>query len=591
MSKCNLAVRPTHRMPVHVYLWFLCMSVPFVSSELQVFGAEHVSYALVFMCPHTQYSSIAATACECAQGYRLVENVCVHCRNHEYKNSVGNTSCLPCPEHSSGLSPMQSVEECLCEPGYHWNALTWQCEHCASGTYKAHHGNDVCLQCFEHASSAQGSTAQAQCQCVAGYTADASGTGCIECGYEAYKSESGMQACSACGSNSRTLSSTSEDASACLCIAGYYKDESSNCVPCEQGYYKDSVGNEACSECGNFMTTTDTANTDANACVCDIGATKISEACEQCAPGTFKAVVGDGLCSACGNSTWSPSGSQACSPCPVNSVVVVNSLEPDSIVPVQLKTAVLNGTQQDCKCLHGYQTVGGSCVACEPGKFKASVGDSGTTSDSCLPCPAGTFYEGTAATSCLECTDNSISALGSDDEFDCLCESGFYRNNAECVRCADGYIKSEPDASQCVACDTGTFSSNALQCADCPAHSDTRQPASTSISDCLCLQGYEKSANGEVCQLCAAGYYCPSLGSKQPCPYNSMSPAGSDAVVQCVCLDGFYRTDDGYCATCPVEHFCTANEMYHCPDFSDSATSSSLETQCTCNAGYEQVPA
>ena len=60
MSKCNLAVRPTHRMPVHVYLWFLCMSVPFVSSELQVFGAEHVSYALVFMCPHTQYSSIAA---------------------------------------------------------------------------------------------------------------------------------------------------------------------------------------------------------------------------------------------------------------------------------------------------------------------------------------------------------------------------------------------------------------------------------------------------------------------------------------------------------------------------------------------------
>ena len=83
---------------------------------------------------------------QCADNmvYDTEKQDCV-CIKGYYKNGG---ACEPCPDFSTtyGIGA-DSINECLCKPGYGYNTDTEQCEVCAKNTYKTVLGNDACTEC------------------------------------------------------------------------------------------------------------------------------------------------------------------------------------------------------------------------------------------------------------------------------------------------------------------------------------------------------------------------------------------------------------------------------------------------------------
>jgi hypothetical protein len=89
----------------------------------------------------------------------------------------------------------------------------------------------------------------------------------------------------------------------------------------------------------------------------------------------------------------------------------------------------------------------GYCNGCEPGFFKEAQGN-----QVCLPCPANTFSNATAAPSaqaCLACLTNATSAASS---VSCECDLGFTAEGGACVACAVGKYKHDVGAAPCTVC-------------------------------------------------------------------------------------------------------------------------------------------
>jgi hypothetical protein len=119
-------------------------------------------------------------------------------------------------------------------------------------------------------------------------------------------------------------------------------------------------------------------------------------------------------------------------------------------------------------CPAGYTgPLGGPCVACEAGEYKATAG-TGT----CETCPATTE-----------------SSSGSTK---CQCPAGF----------------TDADAGPCTACLAGGYKATAgsMTCAACPAYTSSAA-GSNELTDCMCLSGYTAESDGVACSACEAGQY------------------------------------------------------------------------------------
>jgi hypothetical protein len=92
----------------------------------------------------------------------------------------------------------------------------------------------------------------------------------------------------------------------------------------------------------------------------------------------------------------------------------------------------------------------------------------------------------------------------------------------------------------------------------------------------------------ERCQTCPPGFYANNSVSQAavPCPDNGKSARGSDAIADCACIPGFYRSGD-LCVICPLDSYCprsvlqpvacpaqgrTFFEGSHCPHFMRAVT-------------------
>ena len=76
-----------------------------------------------------------------------------------------------------------------------------------------------------------------------------------------------------------------------------------------------------------------------------------------------------------------------------------------------------------------------------------------------------------------------------------------------------------------------------------------------------CEIGSKRETPDGSCVQCPAGTYgtdritcqgCPS-DNCVACPAESSSPAGSDDITDCVCLENFYRSSDTECLACPAD--------------------------------------
>ena len=542
---------------------------------------------------------------------------CSDCPRNEYQLQAGQESCDPCPADSSTDGATgQSV--CTCNVGYQIGDGSTHCDSCVAdnrdadppvdGTYKDQLTPDSCENC--------------QAGCLANQRVIS------------FCDTENDLICDRCQDNSN--SPANEYLVHCYCNSGYEFDVSDNeCKQCDPGTYKQTnndngvtcqdctegtdfaanPGSASCTPCstecetGKFIEVTcqKDADIDCEPCKsCPAGEYRTGSCtktgtddykCETCTPG-FYCPGGDIQSqSQCPGGATSPPGSSSeeecgcvageysdagtCTECPANSWCIqdqqylcMDSVNPNpGAAPDSDSVASDPGSSDVADCI------------CQPGYYKI---DTGGGEHTCNKCQANTYCPDDNAGSETDCPDLSdpyqmVSAEGSDDVADCLCEAGSYNN---------------PDNSQCLECTANTFctgdgSLNA--CAIFRTHSWNQDAlGSTTFNDCVCQPGYY--LNGNVCDVCEAGKYCAGTGAPpQSCPTDSTSPTGSDDLFDCRCNGGYEREEDQgagtlNCRECTDTEFCSGGVKGTCNENSKTPIGlAQSATDCVCNDGYKTI--
>ena len=384
----------------------------------------------------------------------------------------------------------------------------------------------------------------------------------------------------------------------CSCNPGYYGEGS--CDFCGIGFY--CTGGSSRSVCPQHKTTTTKYSSDLEDCECIQGySPDAGSACVGCPVGKYKDLMGMHSCTSCPENKYSDVfasiSSSDCEDCPQFSVSVQAS---DHIT--------------DCICIPGFfRETANQCGPCPLGTFGES--------ENCVDCPVGTYNSYSNATSCLACQPNSnTNTNGSMSSAACICLAGYVRHSQsgvdECVACGIGYYENNgvcvPSPRNKYVDVMGSFSPT-----DCPPNSTTTGEASTSIDDCLCGIGFEKSnaeciqcavgkfknnSGSSNCQLCASGFFAAELQSRactpcaqntfqsqsgmshcDACTPNSLSVSGADDISMCRCDVGF-AVIDGACVECGLGFYkaSVANEACdQCsPGFSTQERQAIASTAC-----------
>lgn len=399
-----------------------------------------------------------------------------------------------------------------------------------------------------------------------------------------YKTSTGTHACTSCPFAKTTLHFASESIEDCVCKAGFgnfstlenvtaIPQTSADCAPCAPGFFKSADGHQQCLPCANNSFSNQAASTSCTACA--DGFHTLAPASTHCEaiPNALPEVQTDAF-----RLYMHPKYEFVClNPC---------SAPPGSYC--RDKTC-LNET---LSCPPGYFCPGGfelklKCEV-EPGRFCPE----GTSEEFGLPCPADSFCPGGSEPS-FTCPLHSTSPVESSEINDCLCFPGHGRyndiclvcpkktfksgtNNEECRDCAVGFTTSmhENQGLEAVACTTcelgyyGTLQDDILSCHECAIdtfkttegtqacteceNGSVNQTASTALSDCLCLPGYDVDAATDACVPCRENQYKSeySRNSCLDCPLDSTSASGTASLYDCDCVQEGYDIIGGECQTC-----------------------------------------
>ncbi|EKX31733.1 hypothetical protein GUITHDRAFT_122074 [Guillardia theta CCMP2712] len=565
-------------------------------------------------CPKDSNSPVASTAisqCVCNDGFiGTGETQCTACGIAKFKSSA--TVCTDCPMFSSSPYASNSIESCLCFAGYIVNA-SHECTPCKGNQYRL--TSTSCASCPEHSASLPASNSIEDCICNAGYVRI--GQTCVACLAGQYESNGVCLPCPT-KSTSAIASSAKTD---CKCRLGYTGADGSDCVACQEGKYKDSQGSAACKECYGGASSP-FASVSAFDCFCEAGFEGSADGkCQACSPGKFKPSDGNQACTSCPADTTSyyygskteldcmcvdgmvgqPGG--PCQPCNQSTYKITYlTCQPCGL---GYYAPVKSNAISDCVCDVGYGNELGTCNMCPVGKFKDFTGD--------LPC-----------TPCGDTT--STIQEGSVSSTDCVCDVGYYLDGI-CKACPEGKYKNFTGSGNCLAC----------------FDKATSRPASTSINDCICQDGYEQFGwqcvvcppnydfnnatktcdacvgfrrtvqNGVVTEFCTcpAGFSDASSSSCLACAADSFRPfsqsnlclgcplhsttngiEGSPSSLSCACNMGYTGPDGGNCSACAESTYknVTGNATCdQCPVHSYSPSSSESRYDCECMPGYTGV--
>jgi len=344
-----------------------------------------------------------------------------------------------------------------------------ECTHCMAGKFSAlvAAASDSCQNCRINTNSPPASNKESDCVCNVAFnnSIENSCNHCVEGSYKTSLSyHNTFDNCTRCPTDSNSPK-YSHLVDACVCNAGFSRENGNICQQCHSGKYKDSTGNTPCVDCA---TTTYSSILGANtSSVCQKcadnsqslqGSTKIQDClcnsgfsgeygnlCMQCLPGKYKESSGDDLCVDCMKGTYSSvlgaNTSSVCQKCSNNSESVEGST-----------------TIQDCLCNSGSSgEYGNLCIQCLPGKYKEISGNV-----SCVNCATGTYSSILGAkqsSTCTKCISNSESLIGSINIKDCICSRGFSRHSEDnCIACIVGKFKNSTGNVQCTNCSIGYYS-------------------------------------------------------------------------------------------------------------------------------------
>lgn len=422
--------------------------------------------------------------------------------------------CSACP--TGAFCPSGAVTPTQCPAGTYLNASSAvqlaDCTPCVEGSY-CPLGSTVPTSCpagtYRDIASATGPSDCFACPsgqyCGVGTV---SATSCLPGTYRATLGATTVNDCLPCPVGQYCPFATTTPLS---CPAGTYLGatggtDRSSCVLCPSGSYcpEQSSAPTAC-PAGNFRTATGaTALSSCLACpagqYCPLGTTTPT----SCAPGTYRATEG-------------ASAAADCVPCPAGQYCLVRTVD-----PVDCNAGSYRGTAG--------ATQQGDCTVCPTGNYCPQQAVDPTN------CTAGTYrmsLGGRSAADCLPCPAGQYCPLANTNPF--ACQAGTFRVSTGAATQQD-----------CSACPSGAYcpvsSTRPILCS-AGFHRDT--PRATHLANCLlCLPGtysldVGRSAN---CPVCPANFYCRTATMKQPCPSNTVSPAGSYSILKCKCEPGFSCT-------------------------------------------------
>ncbi|EKX31555.1 hypothetical protein GUITHDRAFT_149224 [Guillardia theta CCMP2712] len=335
----------------------------------------------------TGSSDRSISDCVCTEGYGGSGPWgCRACRPGEYKETIGNLPCTPCPnEGVLGPEGSTTVLNCMCGPGYSREG-DGTCQPCQAGRWKESTGDAACTLCPPNSWSPEGNVNRSSCYCLPGFFTASPGV-CVECPTGFYNEENGVDVCKRCPPFSWSMLG-SDELTDCLCYQGYYFS-AGECLKCLPGTFNPFNGSTFCQDCPEGSTSLP-ASTRLAKCFCPVGKTGGNGAvCTDCDFGSYKDI----------------NGSASCSPCPLG----LSTLSTGS-------TSLL-----DCVCAVGYQLVNGSCAECPFGTYRDSL-----SQPACVDCPSGFVTSAKGATSIQHC----------------VCPAGQAgRNGISCSPCVEGTYK------------------------------------------------------------------------------------------------------------------------------------------------------
>lgn len=553
-------------------------------------------------------NSTGAAACVCASGFEGTAGACVACPAGKFSAQTweGLLLDLACSDCAANTTSDAGADACVCAAGFNLDDVTQSCVPCAAGTAKAGAGNEPCAPCAADkyslagatacsacpagATSPPGSPAPENCSCAAGGEIDVTYAHPEECTLRTFFTGQFQPPCPASiyewaqpvvGSTwpreNPRLTSPLRDY--CVPMYGHniFDIEANAAALRAEG----SLGWIQQMEANGFVLLGNVQvdrSLDAQCTWITQTTIKYNSALcyQQCNDSpTCRYVTGHAMkCILVHCNDWE------------NCVHLSNyqNYAPESMLTFQKVgtlpascDAVIQGTPT---LLSDVQ-----CSACPAGTFSAAAGDA------CADCPANTFSDATGALVCDPCPDNSSSAGGASSIEQCLCDAGFRRVGSECVACSAGYFKKTHGNDECTECAVDTYWIAPDQaCTSCPGASSTEgATAQTSVGACVCPAGYEPAIDTR-CAVCAADSYCAGTDAKAPCPANSTSPPGSDALADCTCAPRTWQQELGVCAECTPDHYCTGdNTRTPCQPDSAAPAGSSAPEDCVCVGGFELV--
>lgn len=296
-----------------------------------------------------------------------------------------------------------------------------------------------------------------------------------------------------------------------------------------------------------------------------------SNICQQCPAGSF-ASEGAETCTkkndtdmltpiripcmnACMEGKWLDASSGMCKWCPLDSYQNSSiKFNPECIPCPDQKKTIFPGAESVAEC-HD---------PCSSGTFH------NTSSGSCQDCPIGSYMDADkhAFTKCKTCNmGKTTRTVGSKESNDCYskCIPGHFYNSTKkmCSPCPEGKYQE------------GT---NKDTCKDCPAGKTTLDPGSKSLLACvvtLCGAGQFLNNSTDKCDDCPMNTYEDLIQHRssecKPCGLNKITQAtGKSSISQCVCSEGWYLDKSvSQCKKCPKGQYQDQSgqeECKQCPD-------------------------
>lgn len=212
------------------------------------------------------------------------------------------------------------------------------------------------------------------------------------------------------------------------------------------------------------------------------------------------------------------------------------------------------------ECISGYY--GKNCnhtCSC----LKANTKSCNTTNGECL------CFEGWNGTNC----ENNIDECANSDSYQCTTNSECFDTNGSYVcKCKDGYTKTA--TGQCQVCSSSFYGDSCRFQCSCNIFNTRSCDHVTGV--CLCYDGWSGISCTEDINECL---------NETICTDNSKC-TNKNGSYECICNNGFYKTDDGTCSVCKDGHYGHSCELLCGCNSKTTQYCDPENGTCICNKGW-----